>query len=317
MPSLNIIVTGCSTGIGYSIAVHLASLGHTVFATMRRADTRKEGRTLRQIANDRNFNLYTISHDVDSEQSTSNCLGQCLHLSKNQIDVLINNAGVGGKVAPVEESEYNDFERIMKTNYLSPVRMIKMLLPHFRENHRGCIINVTSIAAQYWTANQASYCASKAALEAFSTSLSQEVRRFGIQVSTLQPGVVVTPILLKEQVKGVKGSPYSRHVRLSKKFYTAMMSTMRTRPIVVSKVVEQILHDFLEEKQRMHYVAGPDAIQLDKTLREKGMEWLAHDGGRPYVNNDQAHVDWFYKHFHLDVSASFKLKGPTNMISKM
>ena len=63
----------------------------------------------------------------------------------------------------------------------------------------GSIINVTSIAAQYWTANQASYCASKAALEAFSTSLSQEVRRFGIHVSTLQPGVIVTPILLKEQ----------------------------------------------------------------------------------------------------------------------
>jgi len=187
--SLNIIVTGTSTGIGHSIAIHLARLGHTVFATMRRAKTRKEGHALRAIAKQEHLDLHTLDHDVNCLQSTMICLGQCFHLATNgKIDVLINNAGVGGKVAPVEESDYNDFERIMQTNYLAPVRLTKMLLPHMRENNSGSIINVTSIAAQYWNANQASYCASKAALEAFSACLSQEVRRFGVQVSTLQPG---------------------------------------------------------------------------------------------------------------------------------
>ena len=192
-----------------------------------------------------------------------------------------------------------------------------MLLPHMRENASGSIINVTSIAAQYWTANQASYCASKAALEAFSTSLSQEVRRFGVQVSTLQPGVIVTPILLKEQAQSLVGSPYAKHVRLSKKFYTAMMSTISTRPIVVAKVVEQILLDGSSSGagQQQHYVAGPDAEELDAALREKGLEWLAHDGGRPFVDDDQGHVDWFFSNFNLDVSASFKhVQAPTSKL---
>ena len=303
-----IIITGTSTGLGRDMALTLARNGHHVMATMRNAQNRKEGISMRAIAKKEHLHLHTIDHEVTSPESTANCLGACFQHSPNgKIDVLINNAGVGGKVEAVEMTPVDDFPYVMDINFNAPVSIIKMLLPHMRENGKGSIINVTSVAAQYWMAGQASYCASKAALEAFSTCLSQEMRRFGVQVSTLQPGVVFTPILLKDQTIGNPNSPYAAHIRLHKKFYTSMMATIRTRPKAVSKVVLQILNDFeKEDGQKMHYTAGADAALLDDALREKGYEWLAKAGGKPFINDDQKHVDFYFDEFGLDVSATFK-----------
>ena len=72
------------------------------------------------------------------------------------------------------------------TLMLRPPLRSAVMLPYFRERKKGSIINVTSIAARYWSANQGSYCASKAALEAYTCSLAQEVQKFGVQVSSLQ-----------------------------------------------------------------------------------------------------------------------------------
>ena len=86
-----------------------------------------------------------------------------------------------------------------------------------------------------------------------------------------------------------------------------MMATIRTRPKAVSKVVLQILNDFeKEDGQKMHYTAGADAALLDDALREKGYEWLAKAGGKPFINDDQKHVDFYFDEFGLDVSATFK-----------
>jgi hypothetical protein len=119
-------------------------------------------------------------------------------------------------------------------------------------------------------------------------------------------GVIATPILLKEQAQSKKNSPYAKHVRLSKKFYTGMMATFGTKPMVVSKVVEQIVTDFMGGGQKAHYIAGPDAYELDKTLEREGLEWFVNEGSNPLIHDDQAHVDWFWQNFHLDVSATFK-----------
>ena len=77
--------------------------------------------------------------------------------------------------------------------------------------------------------------------------------------------------------------------------------------MVVSKVVEQIVADFMGNGgQKAHYIAGPDAYELDKTLEREGLEWFVKEGRNPLIHDDQAHVDWFWKNFHLDVSATFK-----------
>ena len=68
------------------------------------------------------------------------------------------------------------------------------------------------------------------------------------------------------------------------------------------------MHDYVSNPngQKMHYVAGPDAIKLDAVLRQKGYEWLAKEGGAPFVKSDQKYVDWFYTNFRLDLSPTFK-----------
>ena len=264
-----VLITGCSTGIGHAVALHLARRGNVVFAAMRRAQLRPEAVELRARARDEGLVLHTIDLDVNDSRSREMAVGRCLHLADayGGLDVLINNAGVGGAILPVEESPDADFVRIMQTNFHAPVALTKLLLPYFRERGRGSIINVTSIAAVFWSPNQASYCASKAALEAFTCALRQEVMRFGVQVSSLQPGVIVTPILVKDQVRAKRHSPYTAHVRLSKKFYTASMAEFATQPIVVAEVVEQMLQDADRGEQRPIYTAGEDAARMIAAIR--------------------------------------------------
>ena len=126
-----------------------------------------------------------------------------------------------------------------------------------------------------------------------------------------RPGVIVTPILLKEQATGVEGSPYNPHVRLSKKFYTAMMQSYGTQPIEVAKVVQQMLADADKGEQKPIYTAGPDAARLTTGLqRGDSVAWMSLEGS--VVRGDQEHVDWFHDAFGLDLSPTFKgIRSPT------
>ena len=100
----------------------------------------------------------------------------------------------------------------------------------------------------------------------------------------------MTPILLKEQATGVAGSPYNPHVRLSKKFYTAMMKSFGTKPIEVAKVVAQMLADADKGEQKPIYTAGPDAARLTAGLeRADSVAWMSREGS--VVRSDQGHVD--------------------------
>src|SRR4051812_6262167 len=111
-----ILITGCSTGIGYAAAEILARNGHTVYATMRNP---KASPQLRQLAEDNNLPITVLTLDVRDEQSIQSAIG--LVLSKEgAIDVLVNNAGIG-TWTPIEETSMEQFEAIMDTNFYGTV----------------------------------------------------------------------------------------------------------------------------------------------------------------------------------------------------
>jgi NAD(P)-dependent dehydrogenase (short-subunit alcohol dehydrogenase family) len=106
------------------------------------------------------------------------------------IDILVNNAGVGAFV-PVADMTLDDWHKVIDTNLTAVFYCCHAVLPHLRPRG-GWIINISSLASKNPFANGAAYCASKAALNAFSESLMQEVRYDGIRVAYVLPGSVNT-----------------------------------------------------------------------------------------------------------------------------
>jgi 3-oxoacyl-[acyl-carrier protein] reductase len=107
------------------------------------------------------------------------------------IDVLVNNAGIG-LFTPVADMSIDQWQNVFETNVTGVFHCCRAVLPHLRARGGGWIINISSLAGTNPFPNGAAYCASKAALNAFSESLMQEVRHEGIRVATVAPGSVNT-----------------------------------------------------------------------------------------------------------------------------
>ena len=187
-----ILVTGASTGIGLATAVTLARAGHDVVATMRNPAHSPE---LAGIAAKEKLRVTIHAMDVDNDASVKNAVAEIIK-QRRQIDVLVNNAGVG-MMSPIEEMPLAEFRQVMETNFFGALRCIQAVIPGMRERKSGCIVNVTSIAGRFAMAPQAAYASSKWALEALSEILAQEVKGFNIRVAIVEPGVIATPIFGK------------------------------------------------------------------------------------------------------------------------
>jgi len=152
----NIIITGCSTGIGFATAVLLAKNKHVVFATMRHPEQHSE---LQDIADNKNLPIVILPLDVTSSNSVKNAMSQVLFYT-DKIDVLINNAGTGS-LGAVEELPIENFINEMDTNFIGTVRCTKAVLPHMRQKKSGCIINISSVGGKLFNYFNASYSATK------------------------------------------------------------------------------------------------------------------------------------------------------------
>lgn len=243
-----VLITGCSTGLGFATADVLARKGHTVFATMRNPQRSPE---LAQQAAQDNLPITILPLNVDSDESVKTAIEQVL-AQAGQIDVLVNNAGIG-VISVVEESPLELYQRIMETNYFGALRCIQAVLPSMRERKGGLIINISSIAGKLYPPFFAAYSASKAALEALSESLAAEIGEFGIRVAVVEPGIIYTPIMDKlEQVP--LDTHYPNQARLRALLLTSMENHVPAS--VVGDVISEIISG---ERAGFRHPAAPDA----------------------------------------------------------
>jgi len=262
------LVTGTSSGIGLATAVTLARSGHTVIATMRNLDGAGE---LRNIASAEKLPVTVTALNVDDDASVSHAVGNVL-AENGRIDVLVNNAGVGGG-GSVEEVPMAVFRQIMETNFFGALRCIKAVIPGMRERRHGCIVNVTSIAGRIAMAPQAPYAASKWAFEALSECLAQEMKAFNVRVAIIEPGVIATPIFGKAR-PAPKDSPYPHARRLVALFNASL--TKPTSPYVVGEQIRQIVEG---DSWQLRYPVGPDAAPIMKWRASLTDEEIVNRGG--------------------------------------
>ena len=246
------VVTGTSTGIGFATSLHLARRGYRVFAGMRNLG---KAEPLRTAAAAETLPLEVIDLDVASTDSVQRAFAAIA--PHGSVDLLVNNAGIGG-ATPLELTPEDEHRRMFETNYLGAIRCINSVLPSMRERRRGAIVNITSIAGLVAIPNQAAYSASKWALEAAGEALAHEVRRFGVRVVNVEPGVIMTHIFANsaEATRYDKTSPYQPIMRRNAKFYSSGFRAA-TPP---EKVAETIFAAVKSPEYRLRWLVGNDAI---------------------------------------------------------
>ena len=177
-----VIITGASSGIGKETAKLFQSKNWKVAATMR---TPENADDLQKIVD-----IECIRLDVTDIDSIKTAIAATLE-KFGRIDAVVNNAGFA-VVGPFEAATEEQIEREMQTNVYGVMNVCREILPYFREQKRGTIVNVASMGGRITFPLYSIYHASKWAVEGFSEALQYEVKDFGIKIKIIEPGPIKT-----------------------------------------------------------------------------------------------------------------------------
>ena len=184
-----IFITGASTGIGLETARLFQSKNWKVAATMRSPE--KAG-DLQKIADIETFRL--DGTDVDSIKSAIDGAIEKF----GRIDAVVNNAGYG-LLGPFEAASPDQVERQFQTNVLGLFNVCREIIPYFREQKRGTIVNISSLGGRVAFPFSSLYNATKFAVEGFSESLQYELEPFKIRIKLIEPGPIKTDFYSRSQ----------------------------------------------------------------------------------------------------------------------
>jgi short-subunit dehydrogenase len=206
-----VLITGCSSGIGHALAEAFHQWGAEVVATARNIDS---------LVDLREKGMKTLALDVNQMDQIHEVVGTVLAEEK-RIDILVNNAGYA-LMGPTVELPGDEVIAQFLTNVFAPLALIQQVAPIMRQQNSGMIVNIGSISGITTTPFSGAYCASKAALHAFSDALRMELGMFGIKVVTVQPGKI-------ESNFGLSAKKHIERVLRKDSWYQSMESAIHAR----------------------------------------------------------------------------------------
>ena len=261
-----VLVTGCSTGIGLATATLFSEGDYQVIATARSPESSEE---LVELGKKDNVLLKTL--DVCDQESVDKLFNE---LNDFDVDVLVNNAGVGGS-GSVENASMDFAKNLMETNYFGALRMMQKVIPSMRSRRSGAIINVSSQAGRRPFALMSHYCATKYALNGLSESMAHELARFKIRVTLIEPGTVITPIFGKGNSIPEDEENYSILQGRMIRQVTKGLTELGCGPEVIAKCMV----DFVTtEDPKLHYLLASDAVDNVDVYQKYGPETWVADG---------------------------------------
>lgn len=220
------ILTGGTSGIGLCTALAMQRRGYTVYELSRRAHG-AEG-------------LYHICADVTDTAALERAVAEIL-TQEDHIDVLINNAGFGISGA-IEFTAPEAVKKQFDVNFFGMVNMTRAVLPHMRAAGHGRIVNLSSVAGLIPIPFQAFYSASKAAINAYTLALANEVRPFGVEVCAVLPGDIRTGFTAAREktqtgddiysgriARSVRGMEHDEQTGMSPETAAARIASVATR----------------------------------------------------------------------------------------
>ncbi|MGB8860932.1 MAG: SDR family oxidoreductase [Ilumatobacteraceae bacterium] len=284
------IVTGANSGIGRATAIHLAAQGHVVYGTVRSLD--KAGK-LRAMSAEAGVEVNLVELDVASDESVRAGFGEILATTGGVVDVLVNNAGIGGN-SVVEECPPSVHLDVMNVNLCGAVRCLQAVLPGMRQRGRGTIINVTSVVGRIAALAQSPYVTSKWALEGLSEQLAQEVAPFGVRVAIVEPGVTKSAIFAKNLDMPNLTGAYDAAYRRMFQMYAAGLAHA-TDPFEVATVIH---HAITTNRPQLRYAVSWGAQEMiagRAAITDE--QWTAMGAAA----DDDTYYDGFQAAFGLDL----------------
>ncbi len=248
--SKTIMITGASSGIGRTTAEYFQAKGWNVVATMRAPERETELTELE--------NVLVTRLDVQDPNSIESAVSEGIERF-GKIDVLLNNAGYGA-YGPLEATPMEKIRRQFDVNVVGLMETTKAVIPHFRGNHDGTIINVSSMGGKVAFPLGSLYHGSKFAVEGLSEALSYEMDTIGVKVKIVEPGIIKTDF-------GGRSLDLSNDETMTEYqgVIQALFGTLghadrvESEPESVAEVTYQAATDGTDQ---LRYIAGPDAEQI-------------------------------------------------------
>jgi NADP-dependent 3-hydroxy acid dehydrogenase YdfG len=237
-----ILITGASSGFGRLTAETLQNSGHKVFAGFRSNDGRKK-----QVADElRDKNIEILKLDVTDQGSVDSAIAQLLEKSNNELDVVVNNAGMAS--AGISEAfTPEQIRQLFEVNVFGVQRVLRATLPVLRAKRRGLVINVGSILGRITLPFFGLYGASKYAVEAMSDSYRYELSQLGVEVVLVQPSAYPTNMYAAaqqpadEELRKTYGEVAEVPDKILKTFVTLFQGENGPNPQDVATAIDKIV----------------------------------------------------------------------------
>ncbi len=266
-----ILITGATAGIGRVTALHLAALGHEVFASARRRDA------LEALASESGGRIRPLPFDVTdaaSIQAAAKEIDECT--AGYGIDALVNNAGYG-QGGPLELVSDAELRAQYDTNVFGLLAVTRAFLPKMRERGSGRIVNVGSVAGSLALPFLGAYASTKHALQGLSESLRRELRPHGVQVVVIRPGAIRTGFG-RVEAEGLgayagPGSPYRAQLERFMPWHARLHPTA-PEPMAVARAIARAVG---AARPRPYYVVPAHnlaAVWLQKLLPATWTDWI-------------------------------------------
>jgi short-subunit dehydrogenase len=242
MPALAgqvIIVTGASAGIGEATARRLARAGAKVVISARRPDRLE---ALAREIDPAGANVLAVAGDVTVAADRERLVA-ATRAKFGRIDGLVNNAGYGTR-GPIEIAPLELIRKNYETNVFSLLALTQLVLPEMRERGDGCIVNIGSVAGRVARPLSSIYDSTKHALEALTDGLRGELRPFGVRVTLIRPGFIITEFVEAANTASAdivaQAGPYA-HFYKGYQDSTKSMRRIAGEPDDIARLVEKAL----------------------------------------------------------------------------
>ena len=183
-----VLITGATSGIGEACARKFAQGGYDVIITGRRAQLLAN---LKKELEAEGVRVLALAFDVRNRNAATAAINS-LPLEWQQIDVLINNAGLALGLEPEYEGSFEDWETMIDTNIKGPLTMTRLVVPRMVKRDSGHVINIGSVAGDAAYAGGNVYCGTKAAVKTITDGLRIDLAHTSVRVTNIKPGLVET-----------------------------------------------------------------------------------------------------------------------------
>lgn len=250
-----VLVTGAGSGMGLAAALHLASRGWRVYGSVL---NEAEASHQRACISGSGLAVQPLRMDITDDRQVADGVASVLE-HEGAIDALVNFAGVGLR-GFIEDLSMEEIRRTFEVNVFGTIRLVQAVLPTMRKAGRGRILLTTSIAGRMASMSIGGYASSKFAMEGFGESLAQEVAPFGIKVSLLEPGLILTEHFTRDRNRAERAvdpkSIYYPWFCQHEKIVDDILARNRMTAQTVAERVERILKS---PRPRLRYVVGTKA----------------------------------------------------------